>query len=266
MSGPGHAHRPWSDVGPHRMVAIAALAAVVVLAAGLAMASPTVATSGPLVVGVGLLEWQRRTAVGRARRSTEVLPSIIDRLIQQLRSGASLRQACVDLGDPNFDGSASLEALTNSLGAGHTLVDAAKELLAVTDPEPVPSGPWFRWHRGPEANGSEVRLVATTLLVLAENGGPAVPGLQRLRHTVVGIVQARRRAHAESAQGLASAGLLIVAPGLFAVAVAAVDGAAADLYLFEWIGAICVLSGVMGSWLGWWWMNRIVASAMRSAP
>ncbi len=103
------------------------------------------------------------------------------------------------------------------------------------------------------------RLLAATLSTLTVHGGPAIPALQRLRHTLVAVVHDRQRAQAEAAQATASAGLLLISPAIFAVIVALLDDGVARLYLFEPIGSYCVLAAVSLSWLGWWWVHRTLA-------
>ncbi len=209
---------------------------------GLAAGSPTVATSGPVAVLLAGCELGRRRSRAARRYRARALPAVVDHLIQQLRSGCSLRQGCLRLAD--LDAAVVPEPLApflDALAAGRTLVEAADRLAA--DPD------------------RSIRLLAVTLRVLATNGGPAVPALQRLRHSLIGAVHAGDRTAAEAGQALASAGLLAAAPGLFAVVVAAVDGRVARLYLFEPLGAGCVFAALVLSTLGWWWMQRLIDSA-----
>ncbi|MEM9651876.1 MAG: hypothetical protein AAGA65_07250 [Actinomycetota bacterium] len=114
-----------------------------------------------------------------------------------------------------------------------------------------------------EADGLSHQLLAVTVDQLLHKGGPAIPALQRLRHTLVGRVNGRRRARAESAQALVSAGLLLVAPVVFAVAVAAVDPAMARFYRSDPVGAVCVFVAVALAGVGWFWMWSVEASVVR---
>jgi Flp pilus assembly protein TadB len=92
-----------------------------------------------------------------------------------------------------------------------------------------------------------------------------VPALQRLRHTLILATQSRQQADAEAGQAMASAGLLVAAPAIFAVAVGALDRAVARLYLYEAAGVACVLAALLLSFFGWSWMQRLMAVALKSA-
>lgn len=221
---------------PVIMWAAAATAVVV----GVLGASPTVAVVGPLLVVIVTVE-QRRARVQAGRRaSTARLPATVDQLIQHLRAGRSLAESCRLIEAPTTIAAAPdpFRPLVAQLRDRRRLAEAAAELAETDDPD--------------------VRLIAVTLRVLAENGGPAVPALQRLRHTLQGVVHGRQRAAAESSQALASATLLVLAPGLFAAMVATVDSQAAALYLHEPLGTGCLAAAIGLSWGGWSWMQRIV--------
>lgn len=221
---------------------------LVLIAAGVLAASPLVAIVGPLLVIAGVAELTRR----RERRAdldrVETLPVLVDRLVQELRSGASLGQACRQLGsspgalavDPS-----ALRLLVVELDRGSGLPDASRALAT-------------------QAGDPAVRLIAVTLDVLASNGGPAVPALRRLRHTLIGRVHRRHRSEAQAASVLASAALLVVAPVLFAVLLAGAEPDLARFYGRELLGAACVAASVVLSALGWWWIQWLMAGAGRA--
>ncbi len=211
-------------------------AVAVVVGLGLLARSPLVVVTGSLVVALGLAEWgrRRRWAVEAAR--ADALPPAVDHLVQQLRSGASLVQACRGLEADR------LRPLVEALDRGATLVDATRVL-------------------GAGAGDPSVRLVATTLEVLATNGGPAVPALVRLRHTLVGRAHRRHRAEAQAASAVASAGLLAAAPALFAVVLSGAEPELAGFYLWEPLGAACATGSVALSAVGWFWLQRAVGRA-----
>lgn len=194
---------------------------------GLGLQSPTVCSSGPLLVLIIWIECRRRHRVQLMGETERLLVQTVDRLIAGLRSGASLAQAR----------------------------GVVEPLLAAGDGETQ-----RRADVGP--TGSE-QLLSVTLDVLADKGGPAIPPLQRLRHTLMGRVNGRRRAEAESAQALASAGLLVLAPGVFGLAVAAIDPATARFYLFDVLGSVCVFVAVVLAAVGWTWMQRITSAVLR---
>lgn len=233
----------WSSV-----VALGLVSAIgVVGLVGVLVGSPSIAAVGPLLVVFGWVEWRRRQGVRCSTARAEALPVALDRVLQQLRSGASLSQACqrsgsglggVEIG-PGAVPVYPLGSMGSALRHGSTLVDAAERLRHDDDPS--------------------VRLVGVTIRVLAVNGGPAVPGLQRLRHTLVGRAHRRRRAEATAAGALASAGLLVLAPGCFALVLAGIEPDLARFYLVEPGGAACLGGAVVLSAAGWWWMQRVVA-------
>ncbi len=220
-----------------------AAGSVVAVGIGVAVSSPTIAVVGPILVGITAVEWRRARVRAGRRAATARLPAVVDQLIQQLRAGRSLAESCRLIDSPTVVGPAPdpLLQLLTRLRARRPLAEAAAELTATDDPD--------------------VQLIAATLRVLANNGGPAVPALQRLRHTLIGVVHGRQRAAAESSQALASATLLVLAPGLFAATVATIDAQAAALYLYEPLGTGCLAIAVGLSWGGWSWMHRIVGRA-----
>lgn len=237
--------RPAEGSGAHRWPLIAAVAAAASGSGiGLLIASPSVIVGAPLVAVMVAVELRRYRRRAIRREAAVVLSQLVDQLVQQLRSGRSLAQGCARL-DALASGQPAdqLAPLPELLQSGRSLEESARALTASAD--------------------HGVRLFAVTLEVLATNGGPAVPALQRLRHTLIAVVHGQQRADAESSQAMASAGLLVLAPGLFAVMVAAVDPGAADLYLFEPLGAVCIVTALVLSWIGWSWMHRVLRSAER---
>lgn len=238
-----------------RAVLVALIGCVVMVALGAAVASPTIATSGPLVVVAASVERRRRVARRRALGLATTFPVVVDRLIQQLRSGRSLAQSCALVLASNGEDQTSsdlfvssglqhcLQPMVDALGARRTLEEAAASLIG-----------------RPEAG---VRLFAVTMHVLAHNGGPAVPALQRLRHTLIGAVHAREHAAAHAGQALASAGLMIGSPILVAVVIGVLSPDVAQLYLFEAAGAVCVFVAALLSCVGWWWLGHDVARLER---
>lgn len=212
--------------------------------------APTLIIVGPVLVVMAVAEHRRRSRLRSETETAAAMPSIVDGLIQQLRAGRSLGQSCLRIRTPDGVGLggerrvlAPIGPLIDGLAQRRTLADSARDLGTASDPS--------------------VRLLAVTLGVLAENGGPAVPALQRLRHTLIGVVNGRRQADAEAAQALASAGLLVVAPSLFGLLVACLDADLARFYLSEPLGAACVLGSVLLSWIGWRWMQRQLSKAGR---
>lgn len=219
---------------------LALLATIPMLTTGVVVGSPVVAVTGSVLAVVGLVEWRRHRGRRVVAARAAALPLAVDHLLHQLRSGASLRQACRGVE------AELLQPLVIALERGATLVDAARVLGAgPVDPS--------------------VRLVATTLEVLAANGGPAVPALQRLRHTLVGRAHRRHRAEAQAASALASAALLALAPALFALVLSGVEPTLARFYLREPLGAVCATASVLLSLAGWLWIQRSIVRAAGGA-
>lgn len=216
------------------LVGLSALPALAV--AGVMVGSPLVAVTGPIVAALLLGEVRRRRRWRADLARADALPVAVDHLLQRLRAGSSLTRACQTLG-PGLAGDL-LGPLTNSLTQGQTLGRASRALGVDADPS--------------------VRLLATTLRLLAANGGPAVPALRRLRHTLIGRSHRHRRAQAQAASALSSAGLLVLAPAAFALVLAGIEPDLARFYLRDPVGAGCATGSVLLSALGWWWMHRLV--------
>ncbi len=212
--------------------------AVVAIAIGWYMGSPTVALAGPVLVGVAYTERRRRFIARRQSEVDQQLPLLIDVMIQHLRAGHGLHGLFLHPPSVGDHVDQMLSSITESLGAGAPLKDAVGRF-------------------GGRATES-TRLVATALTVVATHGGPVAPALQRLHLTLTSRAQARAEARARSSQALASARILISAPALFAVLLASFDQRLADLYLDEPIGAVCVVGCIVLSYLSWWWMQSLV--------
>ncbi len=234
--------RPVSPpVAAGRMVRVAGALAVPILAVtGILIASPLVACTVPIVIGLVVVEAERRRRTRAEMARADALPLFVDHLLQRLGAGASLGSACRSFTGvgPGVDGRvAVLDPLLDGLARGSTVVEASRALGHQPDPS--------------------VRLLATTLRLLATNGGPAVPALRRLRHTLIGRAHRHRRAQAQAASALSSAGLLVLAPTGFALVLAGTEPALARFYLHRPLGAICATVSVLLSWLGWWWIQRL---------
>ena len=209
---------------------------------GWAVASPAAAVVGPMLVLIARAELDRRRRWRKQYELARQLPGLVDVMIQRLRSGASLHSVCLDLPHVGEASSQILAPISDALARRHRLSDAVA-MVADRDDLPPP-----------------VELLTTTLAVLAERGGPSVAALLRLRLALMALVHANAEAQAKSGQALASAAMLTTAPALFVVVVAAADHDAANLYLREPVGAVCLGSSVLLAYLGWRWMLRSVAS------
>jgi Flp pilus assembly protein TadB len=229
---------------------VVAAGAAVVTVVGWWARMPIVAVVGPLLTVMAMAERNRRTRTAASIEVDEQLPAFVDAMIQRLRSGMGLHGVCLD---PPLIGTrvdAMAESMVAALTDGLPLADSASRFGSANRGE------------GPTLGGEGPNLVATALGVLTTQGGPAIPALQRLRLTLTSLAQGRAEARARASQALASARLLIAAPALFAVLLASFDDDLAHVYLREPLGAVCVGSCVALSYLGWRWMNRLVAGAL----
>ncbi len=208
------------------------LAAVVVLAGGLiigaGLSSPTLAAGTPVVAGLWW-HWSRHAqsqALAEAKQA-EVI-DIVDRLIQHLKAGGSLRTALQATG-------------------GERLLD---EVSA-----PVTSNP------GRPGPGPELRLFTTTITVLVERGGPALPSLERLSDVVRSSHALRAELDLHAGQATASVAALVALPGMFIGGLILIDDSLRRFYLFELGGTVCLLGALTLSYAGWWVMHRLIASS-----
>lgn len=221
------------------------------LGLGVAVGSPLLAVAGPLVVALGEAERRRRWRWRRSLGRAESLPAAIDQMVQQLQSGASLTQACLSLDrrvgpdGGGADGRGPLGPLIVALDRGATFRQAVEALER--------SGSTF---------DPSIRLVATTLILLSGNGGPALPALRRLRHVLVGRAHRRRRAAAQASSAVASAATIALAPALFGLLLAGVEPDLAHFYLREPLGAVCAVGSVLLSASGWFWIQATVTRSV----
>jgi Flp pilus assembly protein TadB len=145
-----------------------------------------------------------------------------------------------------------VDDLITGLRSGASLIELTRTVRESTVGKPVVAD---------DPVGLQLLLVTTDQLV--SKGGPAIPALQRLRHTLMGRVNGRRLAEAQSAQAVASAGMLLLAPVVFAAAVSVVDPAIARFYLSEPLGSGCVFCALVLAGGGWAWMQAVTNSVLR---
>ncbi len=221
---------------------VGSLAAPMTVVAGVLVASPLVAFTVPIVVLLVVAEAGRRRRLRAEMARAEALPLFVDHLLQRLGAGASLSTACRSFTGTELaadGGAAILDPLADALDRGSTVTEASRALGRQPDPS--------------------VRLLAATLRLLATNGGPAIPALRRLRHTLIGRAHRHRRAQAQAASALSSAGLLVLAPAAFAIVLAGTEPELARFYLRRPLGAVCATVSVLLSGLGWWWIQHLSA-------
>jgi tight adherence protein B len=188
-----------------------------------------------------LLEpWLRRR---RAARSDALLPEALDRLASAVRAGQSIGPALVEvarscpapLGDELRPVAAALEH-----GAGVT------QALAL----------WTRSTGSPDA-GLAVAAIGL--------GGQAGGEVARAIDGVAATLRERREIQAEvralATQARASAGVLVVAPPLFAALVSTIEPGVVAFLISTPVGLACLAIGLALDGVGAWWMARIVAQA-----
>ncbi|MEZ5229114.1 MAG: type II secretion system F family protein [Acidimicrobiales bacterium] len=228
----------------HRVDAWTA-ASISSVVAGMGLGSPLL-----VVVLPPALFAMRQARTQRAMRRNQRLLDrsvieVIDRLAQQLRSGRSLAAAVSSL----------LADIDHGADAGHGLgarLDACRRAHAAG----ANLGAALR--RADVVGLPSLALLATSLRLMLANGGPVALSLDRVGETLRAGVAARDDAAAHAGQATASADLLTLLPVVFTAVVAAIEPAAAQLYLRSWTGAGCLAVAGLLSAASWWWIDRAV--------
>jgi Flp pilus assembly protein TadB len=216
--------------------------AVIVGLLGLRLASPLLATAGPLlVVAASLHHRQRRQARRRAAVATARLRAV-DALVQEVEAGSSLTEAC-----RRFPAGLGLDPMLDSLRNGQPMAAATRSLSNLEQQRP---------------DDQDLGLLVAGLRTLSTDGGPALPALIRLRRALQASIDRRARSQAQAAQALNSAALLALAPVGFALLVALVDPQVAAVYRSEILGAVCGTGALSLAVLGWWWMGRLIGQTV----
>jgi Flp pilus assembly protein TadB len=211
----------------------------------LALSSPALVVGAP----TGLALWRHWVSRVRHRRRDQQLagevPPFVDELIQQLKAGRSLAQglraACGGYEGSDAGGSAlddALAPLRSGMAAGIGLEAALGRVRSG-----VPA---------------DVELVVNTLSVLVHRGGAALPSLERLSDTLRSAQWVNLEVRAQASQATASAAVLAALPALFVVGLVALDRRMAEFYLTDQAGMACLLAAATLSYVGWWWMDRII--------
>ena len=232
----------WEPSGVHPSVG-AALASLAASILALAVGSPTgvvapwLATAAALHCRAGSRRHHER------RRLLADLPLFVDSLIQRLKAGGSLSQAL-----RATTGSGPVEShllpLRSTLSAGLGLDVALRRQRTHLADDPQQSPP--------------IHLLINTIAVLVSRGGPALPSLERLNDTLRSAQWIDSEVDTQAGQATASAMALAALPALFVVGLLMIDQRLLRFYLFEATGAVCLAVAGALSYLGWWWMNRII--------
>jgi tight adherence protein B len=239
---PGGAGRSTPARPSGRVLGLAGAALAVV--AGAAVGSPLLAGPGALAVAVTGAAVEPFRAQRRAQRRRADVTALVDALARGVRSGATLTGA---FHDARSDGTApaladELDALAARVAAGRPFAEAVDEWAV-------------------RADDPGLRLLAGTVSVLAHSGGPAAPALDAAARTVRDRHRAEAELRAQSAQAVASAVVLVVAPAIVAVVLAALDPRLGRFLTTHPLGAACVTVALALDALALWWMHRLVRAA-----
>lgn len=172
----------------------------------------------------------------RTRRLLDLrIPDALDRVVRQLRSGATLPLALSSVGedDPVF------ARISAELRQGRSLSDTVED-----------------WRQEDELPNRQ--LTATALNLASKTGGASARVLDGVAASLRERVALEREVAALSSQARASAIVLVVAPVVFAAAASMVDGRILDLLLGEPIGWACLGLGLGLDALGAVWMTRLI--------
>jgi len=216
---------------------------LVASAVGVGVSSPALTVGGPLGALIG---WHWRRQVDRDRRlvaSRSEVIDLVDRLIQRLKVGGSLRSTLRHTGGDRFLVSATTLAAPS----------AAKPVFmaTATRADSPAAGP-------ADSTRVDERLLSSTVAVLVERGGPALPSLERLSDTLRSAHALEAESRLQAGQATASVAALVALPSLFIAVLVAVDQRLRRFYLFETGGAVCLLSAVALSYTCWWLMQRLI--------
>jgi tight adherence protein B len=193
------------------------------------------------VTAPGLAAWQRRRAL--ARRDAQ-LPEALERMASALRAGRSVGGALRDVAG------ATPPPLGRELGRAAAALDHGADLERALDAwssEAMPS--------------PDVALAVTAVGLGGDAGGEVARALDRVAATLRERRELRSEVRALATQARASAGVLTVAPLLFALVVSTIEPGIVDFLLTTPVGLACLAVGLVLDGLGAVWMARIVRDA-----
>ena len=192
--------------------------------------------SVPRLSKLRLLKPLRTAAEQRVRRRLEMrIPDSLERVVRQLRSGATLPLALRGVGADDV----VFARVAAELDQGHSLHKAV-------------SG----W--GAEDELPNRKLTATALELASSSGGATARVLDGVAASLRDRVALEREVAALSSQSRASAVVLVVAPVVFAVAMAMIDHRILDVLVGRPIGWACIGLGLGLDVLGALWMSRLI--------
>ena len=208
----------------------------------LAESAPVGPTPLARVRDLGVVD--RWTRSRRREASRAELPLLLERMGWSLRAGAAVPEALRGALDGVPDAlAAELAPTRRALDAGLGLDEAL--------------GRWA------VPGGSPERLVMVALCLAASTGGAVASTFDNIAAGLREQSALRRETRALSAQARASAAASVIAPALFAVAVAGADAEVDSFLVTEPLGHLCLAAGVALNAGGAWWMHRITRWAGR---
>ena len=185
---------------------------------------------------LGIFEPLHRGAEQRGKRRIEMrIPDSLDRVVRQLRAGATLSLALREVGNEDV----VFARVAAELDNGQSLQKAVAE-----------------W--GAEDQLPNRKLTAAALELASSSGGATARVLDGVAASLRDRVALEREVAALSSQSRASAVVLVVAPVVFAVAMAMVDPRILDVLIRQPIGWACVGLGLGLDALGAFWMSRLI--------
>lgn len=214
---------------------------VVAAVVGLLFGGPALAVLAVLAIGIGPALLLRLARHRRRRRIEASLPAVLESLASALRGGRTLAQAVVEVGEATDGSGEAITSLASAVAAGDPVAEAVD-----------------RWQR--RSSGSAAELVAAALGLAAHAGGSAARAVDGVAATLRERRDADAEANALAAQARLSAGVIVVAPLVFAALAAMADPRTLEFLLGSPVGLGCLLLGVGLDVAAAVWMRRIVAS------
>ena len=107
---------------------------------------------------------------------------------------------------------------------------------------------------------ADALLLADALALAGVTGASQAAALARVAATVRERILLRGEVQAQAAQARASAAMLVVAPVVFAVAMAIADDGVRQVLVSTPVGWACLLIGASLDLFGGWWMRKIIGA------
>ena len=185
---------------------------------------------GPLAIRFGI-DPERR-------RSDRAVLLLLETTTRRLRAGDSLRLALAEAARADVGATGATRALAGALDRGVPIEESLEHWMA--------------------RDAGSRRLVGMALLLASRSGGAVAGVLDGVAATLRDRLALDREIAALSSQARASAGVLIVAPVVFAMLMATIDGRVAAMLLGSPAGWACLVVGLMLDLAGALWMARLV--------